>query len=90
MKCFAQVLCWEYYNKPKNLVAIEFIKYHNFEFKNWKKLLKNVRIRSFFYILTNDNNYELTNGIQLEFFAQALCWEYYSKPKKIVSSLQIS
>ena len=34
MKCFAQALCGEYYNKPKNLVAIQFIKYPNFEFKN--------------------------------------------------------
>ena len=32
------------------------------------------------YILTNDN-YEQANGIQLEFFTQAPCWEYYSKQK---------
>ena len=34
----------------------------------------------FYYILTNDY-YEQTNGIQLEVFTPALCWEYYSKPK---------
>ena len=42
-------------------------------------------VRSFYYILTNDNNYEQTNGIQLELFVQALCWEYYSKSKNLVS-----
>ena len=67
-------------SKSKNLVVIQFIRYPNFEFKNWKKNLKNVRIWRFFQILTH-NNYEQTDGIQLEFFTQVLCWEYYSKPK---------
>ena len=37
MNSFTQALCWEYYSKPNNLVVIQFIKYPNFEFKNWKK-----------------------------------------------------
>ena len=34
---FTEALCWKYYNKPKNLLVIQFIKYPNFGFKNWKK-----------------------------------------------------
>ena len=37
MKFFIQALCWEYYNKPNNLVVMQVIKYPNFEFKNGKK-----------------------------------------------------
>ena len=48
---FTQVLCWEYYSKPKNSVVIQFIKYPNFEFINWKKKnTKNIRIWRFFTI----------------------------------------
>ena len=76
MAFFTQALCWEYYSKPKNLVVIQFIKYPNFELKIEKKKKKkkenkrkekNIRIWSFFQILTHDN-YEQTNGVQLEFF----------------------
>ena len=45
-----------------------------------KKTQKRSETGGFFQILTHDN-YEQTNGIQSVFFAQALCWEYYSKPK---------
>ena len=41
---FTEALCWKYYNKPKNLEIIQFIKYSNFGFKNWKKNMKNIRI----------------------------------------------
>ena len=51
-----------------------------FDFKNWKKKLKNVRMWRFFQILTH-SNYEYTDGIELEFFTQVLCREYYNKPK---------
>ena len=37
----------------------------------------------FFQILTHDN-YEETNGIQLDFFTQVLCWECYSKELSII------
>ena len=37
----------------------------------------------FFQILTYINFRE-TNGINMAFFTQALCWEYYSKPKNLV------
>ena len=73
MAFFTQALCWEYYTKPKNLVVIQFIKYPNFELKikkrkkKKKRKEKNIRIWSFFQILTHDN-YEQTNGVQLEFF----------------------
>ena len=30
------------------------------------------------------NNLQQTNVIQLEFFTQALCWEYYSKIKNCI------
>ena len=30
------------------------------------------------------NNFRKTNGIQSEFFTQALCWEYYSNTKNEV------
>ena len=57
------------------------IKYHNFEFKNWKKNHEKYQnLERFFQILTH-SNYKQTSGIQLEFFAQGLWWEYYSKPK---------
>ena len=39
---------------------------------------------SLFQILAHDN-FEQTNGIHLECFTKALCWEYYSKPKNLVS-----
>ena len=39
---------------------------------------------SLFQILAHDN-FEQTNGIHLEYFTKALCWEYYSKPKNLVS-----
>ena len=58
-----QALFWEYYSRPKNLVVIQFIKYLNFEIN-----IKNIRIWRFFQILTYDDNYKQTNGIQLEFF----------------------
>ena len=57
------------------------IKYHNFEFKNWKKKHEKYQnLEGFFQILTH-SNYKQTSGIQLEFFTQGLWWEYYSKPK---------
>ena len=65
---FTQSLCWEYYSKQKDLVVIQFIKYPNFEFKSWKKKTWQIsESRGCFQILTHDN-YEQTNGIQLEFF----------------------
>ena len=30
------------------------------------------------------NNFRQTTGINIKFFSQALCWEYYSKPKNLV------
>ena len=39
---------------------------------------------SLFQILAHDN-FEQTNRIHLECFTKALCWEYYSKPKNLVS-----
>ena len=43
-KFFTQALCWGYCSKPKNLIIILFIRYPNFEFKNWrKKNLKKIR-----------------------------------------------
>ena len=68
MNFFTQALCWEYYSKPKNLVVIQFIKYPNFEFKFFlKKWQLSESGGVFFQILTHDN-YEQTNGIQLELF----------------------
>ena len=51
----------------------------NFESK-YKKSYKMSESEGFFQILTH-NNYEQTNGVQLEFFTKALSREYYSKPK---------
>ena len=66
---FAQALCWKYYSKPKNLVVIlgiQFFKEPNFEFKI-EKIWKISKSGGYFQVLTHDN-YEQTNGIQLEFF----------------------
>ena len=70
-----QVLCWEYYSKPKNLVVIWFIKYPNFEFIDWKKERKISESEGF---LTHDN-YEQKIVSNYNFFRQVLSWEYYSK-----------
>ena len=66
----------------KELSSHNFIKDPNSESKNWKKL-KNVRIQRFFLNLTYIN-FRQTNAINMNFFTQALCWEYYSKPKNVV------
>ena len=47
--------------------------------KNLLKLKKSQSLEVFFQILMHDS-YEQTNGVQLDFFTQALCWEY-NKPK---------
>ena len=64
---FTQVLCWEYYSKPKNSVVIQFIKYPNFDFINWKKKKKTRKISESGGFLPYDY-YEQTNAIQLELF----------------------
>ena len=64
---FTQVLCWEYYIKPKNLVDIQFIKYPNYEFKSWKKM-KSIKIIWVFPQTLTHDNYEKANGVQLDFF----------------------
>ena len=46
---------------------MQFIKYPNFEFKNLKKTWKISESAGYFQILTHEN-YEQTNGIQLEPF----------------------
>ena len=48
-----------------------------------QKLKKSLRMSgsgTFFQILMH-NNFWQTNVIKLDFFRQALCWEYYSKIK---------
>ena len=66
MNFFIKALYWEYYSMPKNLVVIQFIIPY-FEFKSWEKHEKCQNLEGFLQILTGDN-YEQTNGIQLEFF----------------------
>ena len=63
-----QALCQEHYSTPKNLVVIQFIKYPNFEFKNWKKkTLKKSRSGDYFQTLTHDN-YEKNKWYPIKIF----------------------
>ena len=55
------------YSSPKTLILSSRI----------EKLLKKVRPWIFLQILMH-NNFRQRNGIESEFFTQALCWEYYS------------
>ena len=79
---FTQALCREYYKKPKNLVVIQFIKYPNFEFKNWKKIWQTSESGGYFQILIRDN-YEQTNGIQLQYFYTNLMLEILQLTKEL-------
>ena len=60
---FTQVLCWEYYSKPKNSVVIQFIKYPNFDFINWKKKKKHEKYQNLavFYHMIIMNKQMLSN-----------------------------
>ena len=53
---------------------------HQFWVQKLKKSLRRSESRAFFQILMH-NNFRQANVIELEFFAQALCWEYYSSIK---------
>ena len=64
-------------SKSKNLVVYSSSGTLILSSKLGKKLFSK---KKFFQILTH-NNYKQTDGIQLEIFTHALCWEYYSNPK---------